>query len=337
MDYVYTPSVCLNCSSDVFIDYLFCQPACGCYLFGDYYAQNDLQAGCYPCFAYHMSKFGYDPCFAYCSWQHHGDPNWHNTLLADYKARVANPAVRPPQTYAGLLALTKSAGNKAPALALTLSKLAQQSKPSSLHFTNLTAPQRQQIGRTIQNSRAIATKRLTLEKQSQVRPPAKVAQNTPNRTTTNPTNTGRTPQNNQPNPRPVTNNTRTPKNNQPQPRPVTNNTRTPTNKEPQPRPVTTNTRTPTNNPTPPRPVTNNTRTPTTRTPTTRTPAVRTPAVRTPAVRTPTVTQRRPVSTNTRPVTTQKATGEHPVQRLTNPQYSPRPTNQGRSQPAPKRK
>jgi hypothetical protein len=300
--YVYTPSVCLNCTSDVFIDYLFCQPACGCYLFGDYYAQNYLQAGCYPCFAYHMSKFGYDPCYAYCSWQHHSDPNWHNTLLADYKTRASNPAARPPQTFAGLLAQAKSTGGKAPTLALPLKTLATQSKTSSMHFTTLTASQRQQFGRTVQTSRTVAARRNTLEKQSQVRPPSKVAQNTPNRTTTGPNTGGTKTPTNQPKPgqggtqpRPVTNNTRTPQNNQPKPRPVTNNTRMPQNNQPQPRPVTNNTRT------------------------------------------PTVTQRRPVATNTRPVTTQKGAGEHPVQRLTNPQYSPRPSNQGRTQPAPKRR
>jgi hypothetical protein len=295
VDYVYTPTVCLN--SDVFINYLFCQPQCCCYCFGDYYAQNDLQAGYYPCFAYHMSKFGYDPLYGYSSWQHHNDPGWHETLLADYRSLVANVASRPPQTYTAFLAQSKSAGGKAPTLALPLTKLVRQSKPLAVHFTTLSLTQRQQVSRTIQNSRAVAAKRLSQESQSHVH--VQTTNNQPTRGQTS----GDTK------PRPVTTTGRTPLNNQTQQRPVTNTVRTPSNNQTQRRPVTNTGRTPPNNQTPRRPVTN-------------------------TVRTPPVTGRRPVSTGTQQVT-QRVNGEHPVQRLSNPQFVPRPSNQGRSQPAPK--
>jgi hypothetical protein len=270
--FVYTPTVCLN--SDLFIDYLFCRPQCGCYCFGDYYAAVELQAGVYPCFAYHMSKFGFDPLFAYCSWQHHNDASWHDTLVADYRSRVANVALRPPQTYAAFVAQAKNAGGKTPKLALPLSKLAAQARPSSLRFTSLNAPQRQQMSQSIQNSLVAQGKRLQLEKQSQVRPPAKVAQNEPGRIPSGPS-------------KPVTPPVRQP----------------PVNQNPQ-RPIT--------------------------------PPVRRPVVQTPQrpVRTPPVTPRRPVTPVSRPVTPQRVAGEHPAQRLSNPQYVPRPSNQGRTQPRP---
>src|SRR5581483_11187085 len=59
----YTPRLALNTA---YLGYdLFARPQTGSYYFGDYYASNYLQAGYYPWFAFHSTRYGYDPLFAH--------------------------------------------------------------------------------------------------------------------------------------------------------------------------------------------------------------------------------------------------------------------------------
>jgi hypothetical protein len=176
--FVFTPTVALNC--DVFTDHLFCQPQCNCYCFGDYYAANQLQAGIYPWFAFHMSHFGYDPLYACCSWQHRHDMDWHKKLIAIYRLRRDHAQSRPPHTYAALMALSQRAGSmKTPTLAVPLSKWAARPGASSLRFEKVSEAGRERIRKSAQSLGELATSRLRHEQKSLVREPSKLAQAAP--------------------------------------------------------------------------------------------------------------------------------------------------------------
>ena len=96
--YVYTPRVVLDLG--VLVASLFVRPAYQHYYFGDYYASDYFRAGYYPWFAYHGSRYGYDPIFAHLEWvNHRRDPNWERHLRETYIHRRDTPGDRPPRTY----------------------------------------------------------------------------------------------------------------------------------------------------------------------------------------------------------------------------------------------
>ncbi|HEV3304188.1 MAG TPA: hypothetical protein VG055_31350 [Planctomycetaceae bacterium] len=174
--FVYSPTVVLNC--ETFTEYLFCQPQCGCYCFGDYYGPSQLRDGCYPWFAFHMSHFGYDPLYACCSWQHRHDVGWHQKLIADYRQRRDHMEFRPPHTYSTLLARAKQSGaNKTPALAMSLSKWA--ARPGAARFEKLSQANRDKFRKSAQSLGQMATRRLEVEKKSLIRQPVSLVTNKP--------------------------------------------------------------------------------------------------------------------------------------------------------------
>ncbi len=112
--YVYTPAIamdfgaCQGC--------MFCGP-CG-YCFGNYYGPAFVGVGIYPWFEWHH-RYGYDPCFAYCSW-HYG-PTWRERIVVDYRFRIGHPEARPPVTFA---LMVRGGGWGGPALAVHINVLA---------------------------------------------------------------------------------------------------------------------------------------------------------------------------------------------------------------------
>ncbi len=95
--YVYTPAVGLLTAA--LLTSLFVRPAFGVYYFGDYYAATYFQAGVYPYYAFHGSRYGYDPIFAFSVSININNPGWSNHLHEVYAYRREHIEARPPHTY----------------------------------------------------------------------------------------------------------------------------------------------------------------------------------------------------------------------------------------------
>jgi hypothetical protein len=128
--FAYSPGVSLLISA--LEASLFVRPAYGSYYFGDYYAPNYFQSGIYPWYAYHGSRFGYDPLYAYAAAQNlRTNPNWASDLHRVYQYRRNHPEARPPRTFAETktIGARPAAGRKIPAAASNL-VLARALSPS---------------------------------------------------------------------------------------------------------------------------------------------------------------------------------------------------------------
>jgi hypothetical protein len=80
---------------------LFVRPSNSSYYFGDYYAPNNFQSGIYPWYAFHGSRYGYDPLYAYAAAQNfRTNPRWADDLHEVYSYRREHPESRPPHTFA---------------------------------------------------------------------------------------------------------------------------------------------------------------------------------------------------------------------------------------------
>jgi hypothetical protein len=80
---------------------MFVRPASHSYLFGDYYGASNYGSGIYPGYAFHNSRYGYDPLYAYSASQNAlTNPRWANELHDVYQYRREHPEARPPRTFA---------------------------------------------------------------------------------------------------------------------------------------------------------------------------------------------------------------------------------------------
>lgn len=108
-DYVYTPSVVLDAS--LLLNYMFVWPSHVHYYFGDYYDARYLQAGVYPWFAFHNSRFGYDPLFTHAHWYYgRRDPQWVSHVREHYWHLRERQELRPPPTYTAWARITQQQG-----------------------------------------------------------------------------------------------------------------------------------------------------------------------------------------------------------------------------------
>ncbi len=98
-NFQYAPGVALMPAA--LFSSLFVRPAYSSYYFGDYYAANNYQSGIYPAYAFHGSRYGYDPLYAYAAAQNYGtNPRWADELHETYRYRREHPEARPPHTFA---------------------------------------------------------------------------------------------------------------------------------------------------------------------------------------------------------------------------------------------
>ena len=95
----FTPGVGLLTSA--LLSSLFVRPAYSSYYFGDYYAPNNFQSGIYPWYAFHGSRYGYDPLYAHAAAQNlRTNPRWAEELHETYRYRREHPEARPARTFA---------------------------------------------------------------------------------------------------------------------------------------------------------------------------------------------------------------------------------------------
>jgi len=146
-NFVYSPSVCIPAAT--LVSCLFVQPSCHQYCFGDYFGASNFQAGIYPWYAFHQSRYGYDPIYSHYSAVHCRDKGWSLRLHEEYRYRRDNPAARPPRLLAGQDAYRHGpASGKFPPLAMTAS-IHQLMKDSHqpIRVERLSADRRQGIAR----------------------------------------------------------------------------------------------------------------------------------------------------------------------------------------------
>ena len=156
-NFAYTPGVGLLTSALAYS--LFARPTSHSYLFGDYYGANNYQSGIYPSYAFHNSRYGYDPIYAYSAAQNMpNNPRWANEMHDVYQYRRDHAEARPPRTFAetrNLAARPVGANTIMPAAAanLTLAKpLSQLATPASsgsagdaMRFEKINEARRQEI------------------------------------------------------------------------------------------------------------------------------------------------------------------------------------------------
>jgi hypothetical protein len=95
----YSPTVVINVS--VLTANFFARPGYGHYYFGDYFDDRYARAGIYPWYAFRERQGWYDPIFVHEEWRHRRDePRWAERQRTDYEHRRAEPAARPPRTFA---------------------------------------------------------------------------------------------------------------------------------------------------------------------------------------------------------------------------------------------
>jgi WXXGXW repeat (2 copies) len=95
---VYRPAVVID--TRMLVVSLFVRPRYHHYFFGDYYADTYARSGIYPWFAFHNSRYGYDPLFAHTSFVYaRRDPQWANEVREAYFYRREHEAARPPRTF----------------------------------------------------------------------------------------------------------------------------------------------------------------------------------------------------------------------------------------------
>jgi hypothetical protein len=96
--FVFRPAVVLD--PRMLVISLFVRPRFHHYYFGDYYADTYSRAGIYPWFAFHSSRYGYDPLFAQTSFVYsRRDPRWANEIREAFLFRREHEAARPPRTF----------------------------------------------------------------------------------------------------------------------------------------------------------------------------------------------------------------------------------------------
>jgi hypothetical protein len=105
--FVYQPSIAIVATG--LLGGLFIQPSLGVYYFGDYYAPNYFSVGIYPAFAFHQSRFGYDPVFAYYSVTYRrSNPMWVHQQREAYLFRRDHIEARPPSTYREMVQINRT-------------------------------------------------------------------------------------------------------------------------------------------------------------------------------------------------------------------------------------
>lgn len=125
----FVPGVVLD--TFALFNHLFCRPAYSHYYFGDYYDGHYRRLGIQPWFAFHGSRFGYDPIYVHSRWYYTRQyPDWAGRIRGWYDYRAAHVDARPPHTLAATVALGARGdgdGGRAMRLAATVADAARDS------------------------------------------------------------------------------------------------------------------------------------------------------------------------------------------------------------------
>ncbi len=168
--FVYSPVVVID--FNVCTHHFFCRPRYRHYYFGDYYATTYIDHGIYPWFSFHMSRYGYDPLFAYSSW-HFGrsDRLWSTRLRDDYVFRRDNRDARPPVTFIAMKKEIERPSQKDVskiALATSLSALATR-RDAPVKFEKIDAARKDEIRKSARLLKDAGAQRIALESKQETK------------------------------------------------------------------------------------------------------------------------------------------------------------------------
>ncbi|HUU96440.1 MAG TPA: hypothetical protein VM487_11920, partial [Phycisphaerae bacterium] len=156
--FVYSPRVVIDV--DLAIGHFFARPRVRHYYFGDYYAREYVEVGIYPSFAFHFSRYGYDPIYAREVIVHRAvDPGWELSSRAEFFRRREKVELRPVRTF-----VTRRMVVRQPAIqgyaAISLAKpLNEYSGRSGSKFVRINAAQREKARYTSRELRDYAQQR----------------------------------------------------------------------------------------------------------------------------------------------------------------------------------
>jgi hypothetical protein len=184
--FVYTPVVVVQ--QTVLVQHLFCRPSYGHYYFGDYYDPGFRRSGFVAWFEFGNVGFGgggfggggivaggggggfrrhggFDPIYAQAAAVgRRDDPMWERRVRTSYERRVADPGLRPAQTYLAArreMALRPASAREA-SLVAPLAQVAA-SNPMNLRLERVDAQRREAIDRRAEALRTFQSRRIDQE------------------------------------------------------------------------------------------------------------------------------------------------------------------------------
>jgi hypothetical protein len=162
----YTPTVGLLAGG--LLTSLFVSPMYHQYYFGNYYGANYFQSGIYPWYAFHQSRYGYDPVYSYYNViNSRTDPQWSQRLYRDYRYRLDNPEARPARTYNELVRQARSGSEsmaRSVVYARPIQQIAANSGPTAaLRYERLDESRRQTLARRAMDASQFREQRIHRE------------------------------------------------------------------------------------------------------------------------------------------------------------------------------
>ncbi|WP_425614499.1 hypothetical protein NA78x_004368 [Anatilimnocola sp. NA78] len=157
--YRYSPSVVINTAQ--FIDHLFLRPTYRHYYFGDYYAANYRGRGILPWFAFHNSRYGFDPIYSYNRWNNRNDRDWERRVEARYEDLRDREDGRPPRTYADWQ--KRNGGNNRDSFVFGSVQDLTNVRDNNWKFNKLSEDARRDVGRLSQDLDTYRQQRIKTE------------------------------------------------------------------------------------------------------------------------------------------------------------------------------
>ena len=144
----------------------FVRPGYCHYYFGDCYGPAYVNLGFRPWFSVGVG-IGYDPLFAYYSWNHRGDPRWAVDLHDRYRFYESHPEARPPRSYAESVRVGFAVGGVSVALSFNdyarRAAVAGPGRGAPMHFASVSMAQREAISRDSIRTADVARERARME------------------------------------------------------------------------------------------------------------------------------------------------------------------------------
>ncbi len=161
--YSYSPVVAIGLVA--LMEHLFLRPNYHHYYFGDYYDRGYRNRGYYSPYAYHSSRYGYDPVYSHRRWTHREDRDWERRYEASYDYRRDHDSARPPRTWADQKRLKLDTAESREQQQLMASPLDQMSKQKDrpMRTERVSAEERQKITAMSREVRKTRDQRRTLE------------------------------------------------------------------------------------------------------------------------------------------------------------------------------
>lgn len=143
---VYQPAIVINIA--LLTDNFFCRPSYGHYFFGDYYGFSGVGQPYMPWFAFHQSRRGFDPIYAWSAARQ--ERGWATVVRERYHERVIQTDFRPPHTYRQYRQWAldrRGTGHEAPALARTLAQVQTAREIQNVRLERVDANRQAELAR----------------------------------------------------------------------------------------------------------------------------------------------------------------------------------------------